>query len=178
MIARIQFWLFIVIALLSADTPLERGLEAFRKRDFPTAAKEFLQAIREQPSNARAHKFLGMVYTAQERFQLAEEPFRQACALDPHEENACYYLGRVYYTLNRFEDSEKAFDLALRNTPERGRSLHGLALTLEALGRNSEAERRYKDAIHAGENSAAADYGMFLFRVGRAAESLEILRSP
>lgn len=176
MIARIQFWLLIVIGLLSADTPLERGLEAFRKRDFPTAEREFQQAIREQPSNARAHKFLGMVYTAQERFQLAEEPFRQACALDPHEENACYYVGRVYYTLNRFEDSEKAFDLALRNTPERGRSLHGLALTLEALGRNSEAERRYKDAIHAGENSAAADYGMFLFRVGRAAESLEILR--
>jgi Tfp pilus assembly protein PilF len=176
MIAWIQIWLLLAINLLSSDTALERGLEAFRKRDFPTAEREFQQAIRERPSNARAHKFLGMVYTAQERFQLAEEPFRMACSINPKEENACYYLGRLYYTLNRFEDSLDTFDKALRNPTERGRIFHGMALTLEALGKDAEAELDYKEALGAGEKSALKDYGMFLFRHGRTEESLETLR--
>jgi enediyne biosynthesis protein E4 len=176
MIVPMPFWLLLVALLPPADSALERGLEAFRRHDFPAAAKEFQQAIREQPSSARAHKLLGMAYSAEEKYQLAEEPFRRACSLNPHEENACYYLGRTYYALNRFEESEKAFDLALQNAKQRGRPLHGLALTLEALGNNPEAERHYKDALRAGERSAAADYGMFLFRAGRSAESLQILR--
>lgn len=176
MIARIQFWLLVAIGLLSADTPLERGLEAFRKRDFPAAEREFQQAIREQPSNARALKFLGMVYTAQERYQRAEEPFTKACSINPKEENACYYLGRLFYTLNRYEDSLDVFDKALRNTNERGRIFYGRAFTQEALGRNAEAERDFKEAIRAGEKSALKDYGMFLFRHGKTSESIETLR--
>ncbi|HYK88201.1 MAG TPA: FG-GAP-like repeat-containing protein [Acidobacteriota bacterium] len=172
-----QLWLLLAIGLLSADTALERGQEAFRRRDFTTAEKEFLQAIREEPSNARAHKFLGMVYTAEERFQRAEEPFRQACAIDPKEENACYYLGRVYYTLNRYEDSLAAFDKALQNASEKGRTFYGMALTLEAMGRDAEAEQDFKESIRAGEKSALQAYGMFLFRHGRTEESLAALRN-
>jgi len=177
MIAWIQIWLLLAINLLPSDSALERGLEAFRRRDFPAAEREFMQAIREQPSNARAHKFLGMVYTAQERFQLAEEPFRKACSIDSREENACYYLGRLYYTLNRFEDSLDAFDKALRNPTEIGRIFYGRALTLEALGRAAEAERDFKDSIRVGEKSALTEYGMFLFRHGRTEECLEALRN-
>ncbi len=171
-----QIWLFFAIGLLFADTAFDRGLEAFRRRDFTAAEREFLQAVRERPANARAHKFLGMVYVAQERFQPAEEPLRKACALNPREENACYYLGRVYYNLNRFEESEKVFDATLQIAAGRGRTLHGLALTLEAMGKNSEAEQRYKESIQAGEKAALTDFGMFLFRQGRTEESLAALR--
>jgi Tfp pilus assembly protein PilF len=175
-VAPVQFWLLIIIGMLLADTPLERGLEAFRQRDFPTAEREFQQAIREQPSNARAHKFLGMVYTAQERFQLAEKPFLNACSIDPKEENACYYLGRLYYTLNRYEDSLESFQKAAHNPAEKGRTHYGMALTLEALGRDAEAERNFKQAILLDEKLTRTDYGMFLFRHGRADESLAMLR--
>ncbi len=169
-------WMLFAVALLLLDSPFERGLEAFRRRDFPAAEHEFLLAVRERPADARAHKFLGMVYTAQERFQAAEEPFRKACSLNPQEENACYYLGRAYYTLNRFEESEKVFTASLRTSFERGRILHGLALTLEAMGRNSEAEQRFNESIQAGEKAALTDLGMFLFRQGRTEESLAALR--
>jgi Tfp pilus assembly protein PilF len=172
----IYIWLMLAIGEVSGNTSLERGIEAFGRRDFVSAERELLQAIREQPSDARAHKFLGMVYSAQEKFQLAEEPFRKACFIDPKEENACYYLGRLYYTLNRFEDSLNAFDKALHNPAERGRTFHGMALTLEALGRDAEAERDFKESIRAGEKSVLTDYGMFLFRHGRTEESLETLR--
>jgi len=176
MIAWIQIWLLLAINLLSGSTALERGIEAFRRRDMATAEQDLLQAIRQQPSDARAHKYLGMVYTAQERFQRAEDPLRKACSLNPNEENACYYLGRLYYTLNRFEESLEVFDKALRNPSERERIFHGRALAHEALGRDLEAERDFKESIRAGEKSALTDYGMFLFRHGRTEASLETLR--
>ncbi len=160
----------------AAESALERGLDAFRRRDFAAAASAFEEAVRQQPSRALAHKLLGMTYVAQEKYDLAEEPLRRACALNSREENACYYLGRVYYNLNRFTEARRALEIALRDTVKgRGQVLHELALTLEALGEADGAERAYKRSIHEGERHALIDYGMFLFHHGRGKESLEVL---
>jgi len=166
-----------VAAAPDSQSALERGAEALRRQDLPTAESALRQAVREQPGNARAQKLLGMVYSAQERLNLAEEPLRQACALDPREENACYYLGRLYYTLDRYPDSRRALETALRyGAGERGRLLDGLALTLEALGDTAAAERNYQAASETGYRQALIDYGMFLFHHGRAGESLAYLK--
>ena len=172
---QLRIILLLALAVLQRDSAFERGLNAFRRNDYAAAEQEFLQALREQPFNARAQKLLGMTYTAQERYQSAEEPFRRACSLDPREENACYYLGRLYYTLNRYEESQEAFDKALLNSAEHGRIFYGLALTMEALERNAEAEKYYQDAVRAGEKAALSGYGMFLFRRGRYEESVAAL---
>jgi len=156
---------------------MKAGQEAFGKRDFLAAELAFRQAIREQPRSARAWKLLGMVYSAQEQYQKAEEPLSRACSLDPHEENACYYLGRLYYTLGRFEESQRAFGTALNNAPDHGRPLHGLALLREAMGDSPGAERYFQAAIRANEKPALVDYGRFLLKQGRAAESIQIFRS-
>ena len=65
---------------------LEHGQKAFRRGDWAEAEKSFLAAVREQPKNAAALKWLGRVYTAQQKFDLAEGPFRLACEIDPREE--------------------------------------------------------------------------------------------
>src|SRR5579885_3140891 len=103
-------------------------------------------------------------------------PFRHACALDPREENACYYLGRAYYYLNRYQDSRKAYETALANTSDRARPLGGLALDMEAVGDAAAAEKYYREAISSGDKQILTDYGLFLFKQGRGAESLAILR--
>ena len=164
------------VLCLAAPSTLERGLEAFRRRDFAAAATAFEQAARERPGRALPLKLLGMSYVAQEKYSDAEPPLRRACALDSREENACFYLGRVYHNLNRFPESRRAFETALGADPKaRGKALLGLALTLEAMGEADAAERKYKESIQAGERRALADYGMFLFHHGRARESLEAL---
>src|ERR1039457_2406831 len=94
--------------------------------------------------SATALKWLGMVYTAQEKFDRAEAPFRRACEADPREELACYYLGRADYALSRYEASRSAFETALRYQPDSSRIKRGLGLTLEALDRVPEAERYLK----------------------------------
>ena len=159
-----------------ATDSLERGLAAFRRRDFKTAESEFAKAASENPRSAHAWKLLGMTYVSEEKYEAAEESCRKACELDPREENACYYLGHVDYTLGRFDKSLAAYQKALSIGADRGRVLLGLALTYEAMSNPREAERYYKTAIEAGAAHAKIDYGMFLFKQGRGADSLEVLR--
>src|SRR5436190_10434771 len=97
-----------------ADTTLDRGLEAFRKRDFASAEQAFAQAIRERPGSAHAHKLLGMTYSAQEKYVEAEASLRTACKLDPAEEYACYYLGRLWFTVGRLSEAREIFENTLK----------------------------------------------------------------
>ena len=160
-----------------APNSFELGLDAFRRRDFKIAESEFLKAASEKPGSARTWKLLGMTYIAEEKYEQAEESCRKACELDAHEENACYYQGHVDYTLGRFDKSLAAYRTALANGGDRKRMLLGLAQTYEAIPNPSEAERYYKAAIEAGDAHAKIDYGRFLFKQGRGAESLQVLRA-
>jgi tetratricopeptide (TPR) repeat protein len=163
-------------ALPLESQPFQRGLAAFRNRDFAAAERQFKDAVRAEPENARAWKLLGMTYIAEEQYEAAEGPSRRACDLNPREENACYYLGRVEFTLGRFEPALQAYQIALANKSEAGRALLGFALTYDAMSKPQEAERYYKRAIAAGEARAKVDYGLFLFKQGRGGESIAILR--
>jgi tetratricopeptide (TPR) repeat protein len=140
----------LVLVQTAGTGSFERGLAAFRASDWNTAEAAFREAAGENPRSARAWKFLGMTYAAQERYESSLDPFRRACRLDPKEENACYHLGQTFYNLNRYEESRTAYESALRSGGDRGRGrvLHGLALSLEALGRTDEAEARFLGRGH------------------------------
>ncbi|MDQ6662942.1 MAG: FG-GAP-like repeat-containing protein, partial [Acidobacteriota bacterium] len=164
------------VAFARAAGPVAKGLEAFRNRDFVSAERIFQKIAREDPANAHAWKLLGMSYAAEEKYDLAEPAFRQACTLNIDEENACYYLARTDFTLARLDSALHFFAVALKTAgAEKGRIPLGMALTFEALSKPDEAERYYREAIAAGEASARADFGMFLFKYGRGAESLAVL---
>ncbi len=156
--------------------PIELGVEAFQRKDYLEAQKQFKRAVLQNPRNAHANKLLGVVYAVQEDYRSAQEPLRLACALDSHEEDACFYLGRVYYSLGRFEESLKTFKAALAVKPDGSAIQRGVGLALEALGRPAEAELHFLAAARDGSNYTLLDYGMFLFRQGRLGESAEVLR--
>jgi enediyne biosynthesis protein E4 len=158
------------------ESPIDRGIRAFGRRDFPEAERMFRLAVATHPESARAHKLLGMTFVAQEDYRQALEPLQKACSIDPGEENACYYLGRNFFSLGRFAESREVLEQELGRSPSAGRVLLGLALVLERLGLPADAEHRFKSAISAGETRARVEYGLFLYRSGRGQESLEVLR--
>lgn len=178
--------LALLVSQASHRAAFDRGMTAFQARDWTAAERAFREAVAVEPRFARAWKFLGMVYAAQERFESALEPFARACDLDPNEENACYYLGRTAYTQNRYDDARRAFGRARRSASEappgspanahRARIMHGLALTYEALGDARQAERSFREAIRSDDRQALTDYAMFLHRHGRGQEGLTLLR--
>jgi Flp pilus assembly protein TadD len=152
---------------------IARGRQALERGDLAAAERAFVEAVRREPSNPRALKYLGQVYSAEEKYREAEPLLRKACALDAAEENACYYLGRLLFTAGRLDDAQVAFGRAIGVAAERGRALNGLAETLEAVGDSAAAEKRFREAIAAGAPRVA--YGLFLFHQGRLRESLEVL---
>ncbi|HZT38969.1 MAG TPA: FG-GAP-like repeat-containing protein [Bryobacteraceae bacterium] len=156
---------------------IAKGLNAFERRDFSAAAQIFRSYLSQHPHDARVWKLLGMSYAAREDYRQAEPAFERACKENVREENACYYLARARYTLGQYAPAEQAYRIALSAAGQRnGRVLLGMALTLAALGKTVEAERRFRQAVLAGEPTARKEYGLFLFRAGRAEESLRLLR--
>ncbi len=169
-------FIVLLFAAARADELLERGLEAFRQRDFVAAERLFLRLSRQESGNARAWKLLGMTYAAEEKYNLAESAFKTSCMLDKREENACYYLARTEFTLGRTENALRFYELALTISGKgRGRVLLGMALAYEASSKPELAERYYLEAIKAGEARAKVDYGLFLYKSGRAGESIAVL---
>jgi tetratricopeptide (TPR) repeat protein len=163
-------------ALLHPAADLTRVQELFRRADWAAAERECRAVIREEPDNARAFKLLGMIFVAQQQFAQADEPLRRACQLDPKDDLACYYLGRNEYALSRYQESRVILESALREHPRSDRIRTGLGLTLEALGQLPKAERQLAEAARGGSTEALSAYGEFLFRQGRLAESIPVLR--
>ena len=90
-------------------TQLDEGQRAYQVKDWPTAERAFVEALRRTPSSAAAHKWLGMTYAAQQKTPLAEAPLRRACELNANEPDACYYLGRTLFALGRFDEAATAY---------------------------------------------------------------------
>jgi Flp pilus assembly protein TadD len=168
--------LSLIAAAPSEPHALEGGQAAFRRGDWGEAEKYFLSAVHQKPGSAAALKWLGMVYAAQQKFDLARAPFQRACEIDPREDLACYYLGRADYALSRYQESLTAFETALRYQPDSNRIRRGMGLTLEVLGRSAEAEQYLKQAARSNDPEALSDYGQFLFRQGRIEESIAVLQ--
>jgi Tfp pilus assembly protein PilF len=165
------------VLLFAGQSAMDRGVEALRSGDYATAERELQQAVQEAPASARALALLGHTYSMEGKTRLAEEPLKKACSLNPGERDACYSLGVLYYELNRYEDSFRALETALRhNATEPARVHDGLALALEAMGNPDAAEVHYRLAVESEYRQGWIDYGMFLFRHGRAQEGLPYLR--
>jgi Tfp pilus assembly protein PilF len=169
--------LWLVCSGLARDPgSLLRAQKLFEQRDWAGAERQCRAAIQEQPENASAYKLLGMVFAAQEQFELASQPFERACQLAPRDETACYYFGRNEYAVSRYRESRAVLEKALRSFPNSTRIKTGLGLTLEALGQIAEAERYLTEAARGGDSVALSEYGQFLFRQGRLTESVDVLK--
>src|SRR5207253_2514700 len=77
------------LSLADTGPPIERGRRALGRGDLAAAERAFEEAVRLEPANPHALKFLGQAYSAQQKYREAEPPLRKACTLDPAEENAC-----------------------------------------------------------------------------------------
>ena len=147
--SRVAILMLAGAAALASDS-MERGQDAFRRKDWAASERLFGDAMREQPNNAEAHQWLGMTLAAQEKYALAEIPF-QACALQPASD-ACYYLGRTLTLLSRFDDAVSVYSRIPTAGGKQPRVLLGMAVALEGLDRLIDAEAFYRQAIGLDRN--------------------------
>ena len=175
--------LLLVWTLAAADPEAlyKEGLRLFAAGDSNAAIAAFQESIRLRPSDAPTWMALGVVFAASGDYQRAEEPFHRACLLNSKLPNACLYYGRALYLLDRFEEAISVLRTALESDPRNVQLYRIEALALEGAGKSGEAEAAFLEAIRLDGPSLpnedpAIDYGVFLYREGRAADALTPLK--
>ena len=161
-----------------ADVRVYLGGALLNLDQLPAALDEANRAIALDARYAKGYILAGRVCTAREQWDRAQRFFETAQRLDPRDLDAWYFSGRAFYDANLFERAIAAFERALREGAEQSRVYENLGLAQDALGRFDAAQKSLQKAVAlaGGAWRPYLAYGAFLFRQGRAPESLPVLR--
>ncbi len=83
-----------------AQAALRRGQAALQADDLDAALGAFQQASENDPGNAEAANYLGLVYRKFDRLPDAESALLQALALEPSRAVAWFQLAQIYALMN------------------------------------------------------------------------------
>ena len=118
------------------------------------AKKEYLDAIREQPTSPKAHQYLGQYLANTEKnYKAAFNEFESAVKLDAAYMPALYWIGRTAgqsgENLARGEEALKKYlgYTPKENEPPLANTHHWLGAIYEKLGRKAEAKQQYELAL-------------------------------
>jgi len=154
----------------------------FDLRKFDQANESAQHAIRLDHGYYKAFTALGMIHAELGDWPGAENAYREALRLNGRDPDTWFLMGRGYFKRNDFEKAKDAFQESLHLGPQQVRTYTNLALTMEAMAEDDAAEKVLQQGVKVGEAlaqpdvAACVDYGIFLFKHGRDAESLEVLR--
>jgi|GEM_PF-496834 len=161
-----------------ADVRVYLGGALLNLDQFQAALDEANRAIALDARYAKGYILAGRVCAVREQWDLAQRFFETAQRLDQRDLDAWYFSGRAFYDANRFERAIAAFDQALRAGAEQSRVYENLGLAQDALGEFVASEKSFRRAVDLARGAwrPYLAYGAFLFRQGRTAESLPVLR--
>ncbi len=91
--------------------------EAFRKKDFKSAEKYYLQAATKDPDNARIYNRLGVIYLQTKNYKDAIEAFRGSLKFDDRVASRHFNLALAYLGKRDYRSAEKVLREALRLEP-------------------------------------------------------------
>lgn len=98
-----------------AQLRLEMAQGLIRGQNYPTALKELLVALEDDPTNAGIHASLGEVYFARERYELSEKHYLKALSLNPNFTEAKNFLARSYIETGRLNKAESLLQDAIKD---------------------------------------------------------------
>ena len=118
------------------------------------AKKEYLDAVREQPTSPKSHQYLGQYLANTEKnYTAAFSEFEAAVKLDAAYMPALYWIGRTAgqsgANLARGEEALKKYlgYTPKENEPPLANTHHWLGAIYEKLGRKAEAKQQYEIAL-------------------------------
>ncbi len=104
-------------ALANVETRARRayneGLNALRRRDYPTAVSKANEAVELMPDYPRAFLIMGLAHFQQRNFEEAENAYKKSIELDPADPNVWENLGSLYDAMGRVSDAHEAFSRSI-----------------------------------------------------------------
>ena len=123
----------------------------------PGAREAAIEAIRLEPSLAKAHASLALVrYLYEWSFEEAEASFDKAVALDPVYPSAHHWLAMMLMATGRYEDSLEQIDRAIALEPESALYDVKRGTILMAAGKLDEAEAHLRAVLERRPESPLA----------------------
>ena len=161
---------------MSAVTHLERGVQLEQVGRLDDAIAETEKALELDPSLAKAHLNLLILYAKTGKAQQAAEHYKALVSLDPDTFPDAYYnYGILLRNQGNFDEAEQAFRKTLALAPTNDAAHDNLGYLLERRGKLEEAAAEYKKAIEANPSSREAHFklGRILVNQQHYAEAIE-----
>jgi len=126
---------------------LSTALEMHQAGQLDLAAQLYQRALDNQPDNAEALHFLGVLRYQQGEHCKALELIGRAVALSPNVPDFHLNLGEVHRALEQYEEAVRCAEKALQLLPDYPDALNNLGLAFQGLGRHAEAAENFRRAL-------------------------------
>lgn len=116
--ATLEILVLLAVATVTVSADTNRGVELYRQAKYEAAQTELAQAVRADPKDAKAHRYLGLVLVEQRKLAEAEEHLNRANELNPVGETnlalARLYierreLGKAQALIDKSDGAEKLY---------------------------------------------------------------------
>jgi tetratricopeptide (TPR) repeat protein len=145
-----------------ANAALQRGIDAYTKKDYATAVKEFKRSVgigRGSSFAADAAQYLAMSYLQLEDTENAIKAYKSAFTIDPYRDDIRIKLGNLYFSQEKYEEARVEYAEAVRLNPSTV-NRYSLGQAYIELGRFSDAETQYAEIQRLAPREAGGYLGM------------------
>ncbi len=166
--------------LVDASEPegFRAGVSAIADGDFEAAGKIFDQVVKDEPSNAQAHFYLGVARQNLGQGAPAIASYEQALSLNPKLAEAWVNLTAAMLDAGNAEQALPVIERGLANHPRHAGLLYNRALALNGAHKSAEALAAYREAVEADPANAEVKYGYAeaLVAAGSTDQAIKLLK--
>jgi predicted TPR repeat methyltransferase len=164
--------------MASVDSPLQRAIEAHKGGQLVDAEAAYRRILLEQPHNADALNFLGMLTCQTGDPRAATELLQRSVDADPSNPHAWLNLGNVLLMNGDRESARSAFEKATQLAPDLPMAWFNFGVCLGRCGLPDEAASALHKALklEPGYIPAYVSLATLLHYLGNYAEAAEVYR--
>jgi predicted TPR repeat methyltransferase len=156
----------------------ERAKALHNEGRLDEAEAAYLEHIRSDPEDFKAHNNLGTVYEEKLDFATAVASYRRALEINSDASPVHYNLGHALQRQGQFEAAIDAYEASLASGTDNGDTYYNIGHARHDLGDLEAAESAYRRAIESDPKHyrACSSLGNVLFDQSRMTEAEELFR--
>ncbi len=144
----------------NSQNEINRGKEAFSKKEYYDAEKHFRNALKANPDSAEASYLLGRALEMKNDDAGAVKEFQDAIRKNPKDDKSYYHLGKLYYRQKKYAEAINSFDHAVRLKPDNYAAYYSRGLAYDAMKKYSQAVSSYQKALSIKPDLYEAKYNL------------------